>query len=206
MTRLRPPHPGSPTVVAGRGDGQGPLDSSQNSPRYSFFSAMRPSWQQSGGGPAESKTTDALASCSECSSDLITLTAQCDAKQSPPARTGDLELTRDTPRCVHRTGSTPRPPHRGTPARPWIRGHSPTEASALKCLYLVTRSSGPDRARQDTMDDPVEAGPQRVRDHLRRPLAGSRNLLMRTAGNTVAVTDPPNFRDVHRGAVSPGLL
>ena len=35
------------------------------------------------------------------------------------------------------------------------------------------------------MDDEVEASPQRVRDHLRRPLAGSRDLLMKTAGNTV---------------------
>src|SRR5215211_5131384 len=49
---------------------------------------------------------------------------------------------------------------------------------------------GPDRERPDTMDHEVEAGAQRVRHHLRRPLAGSRNLLMKTAGNTVAVTDP----------------
>ncbi len=35
------------------------------------------------------------------------------------------------------------------------------------------------------MDHQVEASTQRIRDHLRRPLAGSRNLLMKTAGNTV---------------------
>jgi hypothetical protein len=40
------------------------------------------------------------------------------------------------------------------------------------------------------MDDAVEARAERVRHHLRRPLACSRNLLMKTAGNTVAVTDP----------------
>jgi len=36
----------------------------------------------------------------------------------------------------------------------------------------------------------VEASPQRVRHHLRRPLAGSRNLLMTTAGNTLSETVP----------------
>jgi hypothetical protein len=40
------------------------------------------------------------------------------------------------------------------------------------------------------MDHEVEASTERVRHHLRRPLAGSRNLLMKTAGNTVPVTDP----------------
>ena len=48
----------------------------------------------------------------------------------------------------------------------------------------------PDWARQGTMDHEVEAGAQRVRDHLRRPLAGSRNLLIETAGNTVSETVP----------------
>jgi len=61
------------------------------------------------------------------------------------------------------------------------RGHFPTE-QAMKCLYLVTRSP---RARQGMMDHAVEASAQRVRHHLRRPLAGSRNLLMKTAGTTV---------------------
>jgi hypothetical protein len=34
------------------------------------------------------------------------------------------------------------------------------------------------------MDDGVETSAHRVRYHLRRPLAGSRNLMMKTAGNT----------------------
>jgi len=58
------------------------------------------------------------------------------------------------------------------------RGHFPTE-QAMKCLYLVTRSPRPRRARQGMMDHAVEASAQRVRHHLRRPLAGSRNLLMK---------------------------
>ena len=40
------------------------------------------------------------------------------------------------------------------------------------------------------MDNALETSTQRVRHHLRRPLAGSRNLLMKNAGNTVPVTDP----------------
>jgi hypothetical protein len=36
------------------------------------------------------------------------------------------------------------------------------------------------------MDDAVETSAQRVRDHLRRPIPGSRDLLMETAGNTVS--------------------
>ena len=53
------------------------------------------------------------------------------------------------------------------------------------------------------MDDEVETRTQRVRHHLRRPLAGSRNLLMINAGNTVAVTDPSGCRAL---AVSQDLL
>ena len=40
------------------------------------------------------------------------------------------------------------------------------------------------------MDSALEASPQRVRHHLPRPLAGSRNLLMKTAGNTLTETVP----------------
>jgi hypothetical protein len=36
----------------------------------------------------------------------------------------------------------------------------------------------------------VEARPERVRDHLRRPLPCPRNLLAKTAGNTVNEIDP----------------
>ena len=64
------------------------------------------------------------------------------------------------------------------------RGHFPSEQVALKCLYLVTRSLT-HRDRPGPMDDAAETGPERVRNHLRRPIPGSRNLLMETAGNTV---------------------
>ncbi len=45
------------------------------------------------------------------------------------------------------------------------------------------------------MDSALEASSQRVCHHLRRPLAGSRNLLMKNAGNTVPVTDPGRVSD-----------
>ena len=70
------------------------------------------------------------------------------------------------------------------------RGHFPTEQAALKCLYLVTRSLDPTGPGQATMDDALEASPQRVRHHLRRPVPGRRDLLTKTAGNTVSETDP----------------
>ena len=66
------------------------------------------------------------------------------------------------------------------------RGHFPTEQAALKCLYLVTRSLDPTGHRPGTMDDALETRAQRVRDHLRRPLPGRRDLLTETAGNTVS--------------------
>ena len=49
---------------------------------------------------------------------------------------------------------------------------------------------GPDRYRQGTMDDAVEASAQRIRHHLRRPVPGRRDLLTMTAGNTVSEIDP----------------
>jgi transposase-like protein len=71
-----------------------------------------------------------------------------------------------------------------------VLGHFPTEQAALNCLYLVTRSlDSTAKAGHDGQSD--GASPQRVRHHLRRPLAGSRNLLMKNAGNTVPVTGPP---------------
>jgi hypothetical protein len=36
----------------------------------------------------------------------------------------------------------------------------------------------------------VEASPERVRDHLRRPLPGTRNLLAKNAGNTINEIGP----------------
>jgi len=48
----------------------------------------------------------------------------------------------------------------------------------------------PDGCGQGTMDDAVETSAECVRDHLRRPIPGSRNLLMETAGNTVSEIVP----------------
>jgi transposase-like protein len=48
------------------------------------------------------------------------------------------------------------------------RGHFPTDQAALKCIYLVTRSLDPHRARPGPLDDALEASTQRLRDHLRR--------------------------------------
>lgn len=48
------------------------------------------------------------------------------------------------------------------------RGHFPTEQAALKCLYLVTRALDP-TGKVGPVGDAVEAGAERLRDHLRRP-------------------------------------
>jgi hypothetical protein len=51
--------------------------------------------------------------------------------------------------------------------------------------------TGPRRARSGTMDHTVESRAQRVRDHLRRPLTRSRNLLMKeNRRNTLHEIDP----------------
>jgi hypothetical protein len=55
------------------------------------------------------------------------------------------------------------------------------------------------------MGDAVEASAQRIRDHLRRPLPGSRDLLMETAGNTVSATDPP-AQELRRFATTSGIM
>src|SRR4051812_39201445 len=46
------------------------------------------------------------------------------------------------------------------------------------------------------MDHEVEARAERVRHHRRRPLVGTRNLLMKAAGNALPVTDPTLVRYV----------
>lgn len=54
------------------------------------------------------------------------------------------------------------------------------------------------------MADAVEAGAQRVPDHLRRPISGSRNILMNTAGNTVNAIAP--IRTVVQGRWPAGAI
>jgi hypothetical protein len=49
---------------------------------------------------------------------------------------------------------------------------------------------GPDRDPADKMGRAVEASPERIRCHLRRPVPSRRDLLTMTAGNTVRETDP----------------
>jgi putative transposase len=59
------------------------------------------------------------------------------------------------------------------------RGHFPNEQAAMKCLYLVTRSLDPKGHRSDTMGCAMEASPERVRHHLRRPDAEGGEPLMK---------------------------
>jgi hypothetical protein len=52
-------------------------------------------------------------------------------------------------------------------------------------IVLGDQITGPRRSRSATMGDALEAGTQRVLDHLRRPVPGRRDLLTNNAGNTV---------------------
>ena len=90
-----------------------------------------------------------------------------------------------------RSGGSSVRPMRSSPSMPATAARSrpadtfPSEQAALKCLYLVTRSldpTGVGRARWTMRWKPAL---ECVRNHLRRPIPGSRNLLMKTAGNTV---------------------
>jgi len=56
------------------------------------------------------------------------------------------------------------------------RSHFPTEQAALKRLHLVTRSLDPTSPAHSPMDYALEARSQRIRHHLRRPLAGRGDL------------------------------
>ena len=86
------------------------------------------------------------------------------------------------------------------------RGHFPTEQAAMKCLYLVTRSLDPKGTGQTRWATTVEASPERVRHHLRRPHASGGDQLTMNATYTVHRTDPLNHRAVatDRGERGPG--
>ena len=83
-----------------------------------------------------------------------------------------------------------RVPQRPLPPRGQGPGPLPDRAGRAEVPVPGHQIPRPHRTRQGTMDDAVEARAQRVRDHLRRPLAGSRDLLMKTAGNTVSEIVP----------------
>ncbi len=75
----------------------------------------------------------------------------------------------------------------------------PTEAAALECLYLVTRSLDP-TGEAGTMDCAVEACSECVCDHVRRSLARVENLLMETGRNTLNEIDPGGDREIRNHA------
>ena len=54
----------------------------------------------------------------------------------------------------------------------------PERAGRVEVPVLGDPIAGPHRGRAGTMDDALEASVERVRDHLRRPIPGRRNLLM----------------------------
>jgi len=86
----------------------------------------------------------------------------------------DVEIRTVLCSTNHRVTERPLPP-RGQGPRPL-----PDRASRHKMSLPGHQIPGPHRARQGTMDHALEASTQRVRHHLRRPLAGSRNLLIRS--------------------------
>jgi hypothetical protein len=57
------------------------------------------------------------------------------------------------------------------------RGHFPTELAALEMPLPPHPVSRPNRARQGTLGDALEASAQRVRDHLRRPYRSQQHQL-----------------------------
>lgn len=59
---------------------------------------------------------------------------------------------------------------------------APSEAAALKCLYLVTRSLDP--TSRGTLDDQVKARAEPVRDHLRRTVREHHPLMKTTGSHT----------------------
>ena len=69
-------------------------------------------------------------------------------------------------------------------------GTLPNRAGRVEVSVPCDKIPRPDRPRKSTMDHALETSSQRIRHHLRRPLAGSRDVLMKTAGNTVSETDP----------------
>jgi hypothetical protein len=123
------------------------------------------------------------------------------------SRSGTLAVTRilqqplrrrDPPRDLlhqrHRIAECP------LPAGDQSSGALPQRAIGVEVPVSGDTITGPHRPRQGTMDHAVEASAQRVRDHLRRPIPGRRNLLIETARNTVNAIDPS--RDPHRPVFS----
>jgi putative transposase len=74
-----------------------------------------------------------------------------------------------------------------------VRGHFPTDAAALKCVYLAVMSLGPHRHRPTPLGDPLEGSPQRLRHRLRRPPHHQPPLteVPPLAGQTLSPPSPP---------------
>jgi hypothetical protein len=70
------------------------------------------------------------------------------------------------------------------------RGHFPTEAAALKCVYLAIMSLDPTGKGTATLVQPMESRPQRLRDHLRRTPVGLTEVTPKRSSYTVKLTDP----------------